>query len=165
MHAIESSRSVPSTGAALRLAGVQGVGGIATVATSTGAVQVSEGLNGFGFGATGIGVSGESDQGYGLVGGSGGIDIAALGNGRILQATALDSMLSNPPAGPPSFKPNDFEQLRDGNGVLWVSHQAPTGSPATAYWRRLNSTIPIVKTRRRPKRSPARPLKRLSSRL
>ncbi len=126
---------------------IQGVGGIATVATPTGAIQVSEGLNGFGFGATGIGVTGESDQGYGLVGGSGGIDIAALGNGRILQAQALDSMLANPPAGPPSFRPNDFEQLRDGNGVLWVSQKAATGSPAAAYWRRLNSTIPITPSR------------------
>jgi len=126
---------------------IQGVGGITTVPTPTGAQQVSEGVNGFGFGATGIGVTGESDQGYGLVGGSGGIDIAALGNGRILQATVLDSMLENAPAGPPSFKPNDFEQIRDGLGVLWVSQKAATGSPAAAYWRRLNSTIPIVPTR------------------
>jgi hypothetical protein len=126
---------------------IQGVGGIVTVATSTGAQQVSEGLNGFGFGVTGIGVTGESDQGYGLVGGSGGIDIAALGNGRVLQASVLDSMLTNPPAGPPSFKPNDFEQVRDGLGVLWVSQPAASGSPATAFWRRLNSTIPITPTR------------------
>jgi hypothetical protein len=126
---------------------IQGVGGIVTVATSTGAQQVSEGLNGFGFGATGIGVTGESDQGYGLVGGSGGIDIAALGNGRVLQASVLDSMLTNPPAGPPSFKPNDFEQVRDGLGVMWVSQPAASGSPATAYWRRLNSTIPITPSR------------------
>ncbi|MDQ6885649.1 MAG: bZIP transcription factor [Candidatus Dormibacteraeota bacterium] len=126
---------------------IQGVGGIATVPTETGAVQVSEGLNGWGFGPTGIGVTGESDQGYGLVGGSGGIDIAALGNGRILQATVLDSMLTNPPAGPPSFKPNDFEQIRDGLGVLWVSQHAAKGSPAAAYWRRLNSTIPITPSR------------------
>jgi hypothetical protein len=126
---------------------IQGVGGIVTVATSTGAQQVSEGLNGFGFGATGIGVTGESDQGYGLVGGSGGIDIAALGNGRVMQASVLDSMLTAPPAGPPSFKPNDFEQVRDGLGVMWVSQPAASGSPATAYWRRLNSTIPITPTR------------------
>jgi hypothetical protein len=126
---------------------IQGVGGIVTVATSTGAQQVSEGLNGFGFGATGIGVTGESNQGYGLVGGSGGIDIAALGNGRVLQASVLDSMLTAPPAGPPSFKPNDFEQVRDGLGAMWVSQPAASGSPATAYWRRLNSTIPITPSR------------------
>ncbi len=126
---------------------IQGVGGLVTVATSTGAKQVSEGLNGFGQGATGIGVTGESDVGYGVIGGSGGIDIAALGNGRIMQASALDSMLSAPPSGPPSFLPNDFEQLRDGLGVLWLSQPAPVGSPAAAFWRRLNSTIPITPTR------------------
>src|SRR2546423_4613273 len=126
---------------------IQGVGGITTVPTSTGAQQVSEGLNGFGFGSTGIGVTGESDQGYGLVGGSGGIDIAALGNGRLLQAQALDTLLSNPPAGPPSYRPNDFEQVRDGNGVFWVSQRAPNTAPNTAFWRRLNSTIPITPTR------------------
>ena len=126
---------------------IQGVGGIATIPTSGGAQQVSEGLNGYGFGSTGIGVTGESDVGYGVIGGSGGIDIAALGNGRILQATPPDSMLASPPAGPPSFRPNDFEQLRDGVGVLWLSQQAATGSPAAAYWRRLNSTIPITPSR------------------
>jgi hypothetical protein len=127
---------------------IQGVGGIATIATpGGGSQQVSEGLNGFGFGDTGIGVTGESDTGYGLVGGSGGIDIAALGNGRLLQVVPVDALLSNPPAGPPNYVPNDFERVVDGNGVVWVSQQAPSGSPASAYWRRLNSTIPITPTR------------------
>src|SRR5437879_11581408 len=126
---------------------MQGVGGITTVPTSTGAQQVSEGLNGFGCGSTGIGVTGESDQGYGLVGGSGGIDIAALGNGRLLQAQALDSLLSNPPAGPPSYRPNDFEQVRDGHRVFWVSQRAPNTAPNPAFWRRPNSTRPIAPPR------------------
>jgi hypothetical protein len=126
---------------------IQGVGGIVTIATSGGAQQVSEGINGYGFGATGIGVTGESDVGYGVIGGSGGIDIAALGNGRMLQVTPPDTLLSNPPSGPPSYKPNSFEQVRDGLGVLWVSQPAPSGSLAAAYWRRLNSTIPITPTR------------------
>jgi hypothetical protein len=43
--------------------------------------------------------------------------------------------------------PNDFEQVRDGNGVIWVSHQAPDKSPAAAYWRRLNTMIPITPVR------------------
>jgi hypothetical protein len=126
---------------------IQGVGGIATIATSGGAQQVSEGINGYGFGATGIGVTGESDIGYGVIGGSGGIDVAALGNGRMLQVTPPDTLLSNPPSGPPSYKPNSFEQVRDGLGVLWVSQPAALGSLAAAYWRRLNSTIPITPTR------------------
>jgi hypothetical protein len=31
------------------------------------------------------------------------------------------SLLLNPPSGPPSYKPNDFEQVRDLNGLLYVS--------------------------------------------
>jgi hypothetical protein len=43
--------------------------------------------------------------------------------------------------------PNDFEQVRDENGVIWVSHPAPVNSPASAYWRRLNSLITITPVR------------------
>ncbi len=129
---------------------IQGVGGV-TVITVNGVQQtVSEGINGFGKGRTGIGITGESDVGYGVVGGSGGIDLAALGNGRLLQLTLPStpiSLLSNPPSGPPNYQPNDFEQVRDGNGVIWVSHPAPSGSPAAAYWRRLNTMIPITPVR------------------
>ncbi|HVS05279.1 MAG TPA: hypothetical protein VHK65_03830 [Candidatus Dormibacteraeota bacterium] len=108
---------------------------------------VSEGLNGWGKGSTGIGVSGESDVGYGVIGGSGGIDLAALGNGRVLQLTLPDSFLSSPPSGPPNYRPNDFEQVRDANGAIWVSQPAPQGSPAVAYWRRLNTIIPMTPAR------------------
>ena len=99
---------------------IQGVGGVATI---SGAVY-SEGVNGWGGGSRGIGVTGESDHGYGLAGGSGGIDIAALGNGRVLQLPLPgppNSLLTNPPAGPPNYAPNDFEQVRDGNGLMFVS--------------------------------------------
>jgi hypothetical protein len=97
------------------------VGG-ATVITVNGQSQtVSEGLNGWGKGQTGIRIIGESDVGYGLVGGSGGIDLAALGNGRLLQSILPDGLLSSPPSGPPNYRPNDFEQVRDGNSVIWVS--------------------------------------------
>ena len=108
---------------------IQGVGGKTTI----GGKLYSEGVNGFGSGSRGIGVSGESDTGYGLVGGSGGIDIAALGLGRVLQFALPDDMLTSAPAGPPTYNnPNDFEQVRDSNGVLWLS--GPGGA-----WRRDNS--------------------------
>lgn len=100
---------------------IQGIGGTATITTSTGQKPVSEGVNGFGFGATGIGITGESDVGYGVVGGSGGIDFAALGNGRILMLPLPDAMLTTPPAGPPNYVPNDFEIVRDANGLLYAS--------------------------------------------
>jgi len=96
---------------------IQGVGGDTTVA----GVRYSEGINGFGTSPTGVGVFGESDVGYGVAGGSGGIDLAALGNGRILQQSPPTTLLANPPAGPPIYIPNDFEQIRDGNGLLYVS--------------------------------------------
>jgi hypothetical protein len=108
---------------------IQGVGGFATIATATGNQVVSEGVNGYGAGTTGIGITGESDLGYGVVGGSGGIDIAALGNGRILQLTLLDASLTNAPAGPPNYTPNDFEQVRDRNGLLYVSVAGGTWIP------------------------------------
>src|SRR5438445_6013354 len=77
---------------------IQGVGGVATVpdnsVTPPGTQVVSEGVNGFGSGLTGIGITGESDSGYGVVGGSGGIDIAALGNGRIMMAPPPNSLLA-----------------------------------------------------------------------
>src|ERR1700682_4446321 len=126
---------------------IQGVGGVAIITVNGAPKTVSEGINGYGKGNTGIGVSGESDFGYGVIGGSGGIDLAALGNGRVLQLTLPDSLLTSPPSGPPNFKPNDFEQVRDGNGVVWVSQPAPNGSPPAAYWRRLNSMIPMTPVR------------------
>lgn len=102
---------------------IQGVGGLATVTAGTPptSMVVSEGINGFGAGLTGIGVSGDSDSGYGVTGGSGGIDLAAIGNGRIMMAPPNTSLLANPPSGPPSYLPNDFEQVRDLNGLLYVS--------------------------------------------
>src|SRR5207248_2422232 len=129
---------------------IQGVGGVATIAVTGGTVQVSEGVNGYGAGATGIGVTGESDVGYGIAGGSGGIDVAALGSGRVLQLALIDSLLTSPPAGPPNYTPNDFEQVRDGKGIIWVSKLG-------GGWRRINSVIPVTPFRIFASRPNARP--------
>lgn len=108
---------------------IQGVGGKATVNGS----PVSEGLNGWGGGKSGMGVTGESDSGFGVVGGSGGIDLAALGAGRILQLSLPNDLLLTPPTGPPKYNnPNDFEQVRDARGILWLSGAGGT-------WRRANT--------------------------
>jgi hypothetical protein len=104
---------------------IQGVGGLATVA---GAVQ-SEGVNGWGGGSRGIGVTGESDIGYGVIGASGGIDLAAYGHGRFLQLALLPTGFTSPPPGPPTYPPNDFEQVRDGIGVMYVSLPGGTWIP------------------------------------
>jgi hypothetical protein len=149
--AIGPGGSLPPVGSAPAdypgFAPIQGVGGIATITVNGAPQTVSEGINGWGKGQTGIGVTGESDVGYGVVGGSGGIDLAALGNGRVMQLSLPNGLLSSPPSGPPNYRPQAFEQVRDGNGVIWVSHPAPANSPAAAYWRRLNSMIPMSPVR------------------
>lgn len=130
---------------------IQGVGGNTTITFSNGSQKTfSEGVNGWGAGKTGIGVSGESDIGYGLAGGSGGIDIAAIGNGRMLQLSLPTAMLTSPPAGPPKYLPNQYEQVRDGNGILWLSN--PLGG-----WRRINSVIPVAPFRIYDSRPNAKP--------
>src|SRR6202165_3142922 len=96
---------------------IQGVGGDTTV----NGVPYSEGVNGWGVNPTGIGVIGESDVGYGVAGGSGGISLAAFKNGRILQEGPQPSMLASAPSGPPIYQPNDFEQVRDLNGLMYLS--------------------------------------------
>jgi len=130
---------------------IQGVGGNTTITFLNGSTKTfSEGVNGWGAGNTGIGVTGESDVGYGIAGGSGGIDMAAIGNGRVLQLSLPSAMLTSPPAGPPKYLPNQFEQVRDGNGILWLSK--PNGG-----WRRLNSVIPVPPFRIYDSRPNARP--------
>jgi hypothetical protein len=129
---------------------IQGVGGLTTVATTSGTVAYSEGVGGYGAGATGIGVVGESDVGYGLAGGSGGIDVAALGSGRVLQLSLVDSLLTAPPSGPPNYAANDFEQVRDGKGIIWVSKVG-------GGWRRINSVIPVTPFRIYDSRPNAKP--------
>jgi hypothetical protein len=139
---------------------IQGVGGMTTITFSDGSSKVySEGVDGWGAGSTGIGVSGESDKGYGVAGGSGGIDLAAIGNGRLLQLSLPDQMLTTPTgpaptftpsAGPPTYPPNEFEQARDGKGILWLSSSSGT-------WRRINSTIPVTPFRVYDSRPSARP--------
>jgi hypothetical protein len=130
---------------------IQGVGGNTTITFSNGSQKVfSEGVNGWGAGTTGIGVTGESDIGYGIAGGSGGIDMAAIGNGRVLQLSLPSAMLTSPPAGPPKYLPNQYEQVRDGNGILWLSNPA-------GRWRRINSSIPVTPFRIYDSRPSARP--------
>jgi hypothetical protein len=141
--AIGPGGTLPSVGSQPKAypgyAPIQGVGGVATV----NGAAVSEGVNGWGGGSRGIGVTGESDTGYGLAGGSGGIDIAALGNGRVLQLPLpggpIVNLLTNAPAGPPKYTPNDFEQVRDGNGVLYIS--LPGGAWIPVQTGGLNQTL------------------------
>jgi hypothetical protein len=142
---------------------IQGVGGKTTVQISATEQKVySEGVNGWGTGPTGIGVTGESDDGYGVAGGSGGIDIAALGNGRMLQLplpggpAPNPNLLTNSPNGPPNYAPNSFEQVRDEAGALWLSTALQTSDPNFA-WRRMNSIIPINPFRIYDSRPNARP--------
>jgi hypothetical protein len=87
----------------------------------------ADGVDGYAPGSMGYGVYGASDLGWGVVGASSqGVDVAALGTGRLAQA-------SNVAAGPPSFTPTystpTFEQARDDRGVIWVSQPGGTWAP------------------------------------
>jgi hypothetical protein len=82
---------------------------------------------------TGYGVWGESDTGFGVVGGSiFGVDVAALGTGRLQQSTQAS-------AWPPSSGSYSIgEMIRDANGDLWIC--IATGSPGT--WARIPHVVP-----------------------
>jgi hypothetical protein len=92
--------------------------------TSTG---LADGVDGWAGGLSGAGVHGVSDQGYGVIGESDtGIGLYAQTSGRIRQ----DGLLA---AGLPGYTANLFEQVRDLNGVLWISDASSVG------WRRVNT--------------------------
>src|SRR5712692_809176 len=55
----------------------------------------------------------------------------------MLQLSLPDGLLTSPSTGPPKYQPNQFEQVRDGNGIVWLSN--PAGA-----WRRMNSVIPVT---------------------
>jgi hypothetical protein len=85
-----------------------------------------DGVDGWAGGTKGAGVYGLSDTGYGVIGESNqGIGLYARTSGRIRQ----DGLLA---AGLPGYIPNPFEQVRDLNGVLWISD-------VTGAWRRVNT--------------------------
>jgi hypothetical protein len=86
-----------------------------------------EGVDGWG---SNYGVYGVSDTGTGVVGESGLISVWAKGSGRIRQERQAT-------AGAPSINPIQFEQVRDLNGVLWLS--GVFGNSSRSRWRRVNS--------------------------
>ena len=91
--------------------------------TSTGA---ADGVDGWAGGASGAGVYGLTDAGYGVIGESStGVGLYARSSGRIRQEG-----LANP--GLPGYVPNEFEQVRDSNGVLWIHN-------GLGEWRRVNT--------------------------
>ena len=100
--------------------------GSGTTDTTSG-VAGSGGTNGKGVrgtanGATAFGVWGVSDSGFGVVGESGtGIDLAATGTGRLLQAS------SGSAGAPSSGSYSAGEQIRDAVGALYIC--VTSGSP------------------------------------
>lgn len=85
-----------------------------------------DGVDGWASGLMSAGVYGLSDSGYGVIGESStGADLYARGSGRIVQ--------TNRGAGLPNFIPGPgFEQVRDADGLLWISN-------ADGTWRRVNT--------------------------
>ncbi len=75
-----------------------------------------DGVDGWAGGLLGFGVYGLTDAGYGTVGESStGISLYARGSGRLRQDP------HNLASGVPDYTANDFEQVRDANGALWIS--------------------------------------------
>ena len=106
----------------------------------------SEGVDGWAGGATGFGVYGLTDAGYGVVGESTtGIALYAARSGRLRQ--------DGPSAGIPTHPPNLFEQVRDSTGVLWIHN-------AAGAWRRVNT----VRVDNVGASAPFKPFRRLDTR-
>src|SRR2546423_1916525 len=116
---------------------LQSIAGPVDTVGGTTTFHVSEAIHGYaGIGDTdlnarGVGVIGESDFGIGVVG-SGGTDLVAGGRGYLAQFAIVDNTgaeVAGPPPTPPQYW---FAQVRDVNGVLWLSG-------ATGEWRRDNT--------------------------
>jgi hypothetical protein len=115
VFAAQAQGSTPP-GAGVFAGPLQGLG------TTTGAI---EGVDGWAQGAQAFSVYGLTDAGTGVVGESStGIGLYARASGRVRQDPhALVS-------GVPDYTPNDFEQVRDANGNLWISQ-------AGGVWRKV----------------------------
>jgi len=115
---------------------LQSIGGVIDLVSGPLTFHVAEGVDGFAAvdpndaNARGAGVVGTSDYGIGVVG-AGSIDLAAFGNGYVMQYPITD-VNGIPTAGPPPVSQYQFEQARDVDGVLWLSGQ-------TGNWRRANT--------------------------
>ena len=112
---VTSSGQTALTAAGGFLGTVQGKGG-------DGSAGAIEGVDGWAQGALAYGVYGLTDSGTGVVGESNtGVGLHARRSGRIRQ---------DPLGAAPSYLPNDFEQVRDPSGNLWISQ-------AGGVWRQV----------------------------
>jgi len=88
-----------------------------------------DGVDAWAGGSTAFAVYGLTDSGVGVVGESAsGIGLYARASGRILQEPRN-------PTGTPDFAANNFEQIRDAGGVLWISGLLA----GLQQWRRINT--------------------------
>ena len=86
---------------------------------------IVEGVDGWAQGTKAFGVYGLTDTGTGVVGESAsGIGLYARRTGRIRQDGLVAAGTT------PGYAPNDFEMVRDANGVLWIS-------TAGGVWKRV----------------------------
>jgi hypothetical protein len=113
---------LPLTNAGGFLGALQGLG------SGAASNPIVEGVDGWAQGTKAFGVYGLTDTGTGVTGESStGIGLYARSSGRIRQ----DGLIA---AGPPLFGANDFEQVRDVNGALWIS------TPNGAGWKQVATT-------------------------
>jgi len=105
---------------------LQSVGGPVDLVSGPTTFHVSEGVDGHAavdntdMNARGAGVIGTSDFGIGVLG-AGATDVGAFGSGHLAQLSITDNTgtaIAGPPTLPPLY---NFSQVRDVNGVLWLS--------------------------------------------
>jgi hypothetical protein len=114
------------SGSALATAGgftgtVQGLG------SGAGGNPNVEGVDGWAQGTKAFGVYGLTDMGTGVTGESAtGIGLYARRSGRIRQ----DGLIAA--GATPGYLPNDFEMIRDANGVMWISQKL-------GVWKRVST--------------------------
>jgi hypothetical protein len=105
---------------------LQAIGGVVDLLSGTTTYHVSEGVNGHAavdstdVNARGAGGIFTSDFGVGVLG-AGATDLGAFGSGAIAQLPITDNLgaaIAGPPASGPQY---NFAQVRDVNGVLWLS--------------------------------------------
>jgi len=110
---------LPLTNAGGFLGALQGLG------SGAGGNPIVEGVDGWAQGTKAFGVYGLTDAGTGVVGESAtGIGLYARRTGRIRQDGLVAAGTT------PGYAPNDFEMVRDANGVLWIS-------TAGGVWKRV----------------------------
>jgi hypothetical protein len=117
-------------------AALQGLGAGSTLTADVNA----DGVDGWAGGKLAYGVYGLSDSGVGVTGEAiTGIGLYARGTGRLKLDPWSLSTAGDPTSNYGPLGPDDFEQLRDKNGVLYIHGVLGGSGVGNSQWRRVNT--------------------------